>query len=181
LWCCTYGVNSRSRRLAICSRLIQTRPPRDTDMHWASCESQSYRGRIPVPDLDDEQFEAYLKGFRPLLPDALPVRELMPERHRQPHFILAAAALGTVATLLLAVASFRILSHHSPSLAGHFRSVQGFVPGQPLTLRDANSLLATAPSYKFAMDELASPRQSSTVPKEKESALATLAREKIKL
>lgn len=88
---------------------------------------------------------------------------------------------AAAATVILSVAGFRILNRHSSGEPSHSISVEGFVPGQPLTLRDANGLLATAPSYKSAMDELASPRQSSTVPSQKESALAALAKEKIKL
>jgi hypothetical protein len=55
------------------------------------------------------------------------------------------------------------------------------VPMQPLTMRDANALLATAPSYKAALDEMAFHHQPSTVPKDKQSGLAVLAKEKIKL
>jgi len=131
-----------------------------------------------VPDLDDEQFETYLKGFHPLVPDALPVREL---RRRPRAILLATAVLGAVATVIVGVASFRILNHHSSGEPSHFTTIQGLVPRQPLTLRDADALLASAPSYKSAMDELAFPRQRSTVPNQSQSALAVLGKEKIKL
>jgi hypothetical protein len=47
-------------------------------------------------------------------------------------------------------------------------------------MRDANTLLATAPSYKMALDEMAFHRRS-TVPKDKQSAVEVLAKERIKL
>jgi hypothetical protein len=134
-----------------------------------------------VPNLDDEQFEKYLKGFRPLLPDALPVADLRPERHRPRALIPATAAMGAVAMVILGVASFHILDRHGSSETRPSTSVRGPVPGQPLTLRDANALLETAPSYKSAMDELAFPHRASTLPNENHSALAVLAEEKIKL
>lgn len=131
-----------------------------------------------MPDRDDEQFEAYLKGFRPLAPGALPVRELR-RTPRRPRPLLA--MIAAVATVILPVAGFRILNHHSSGEPSHSTSIRGFAPGQPLTMRDANTLMTAAPSFKSAMDELASPRPSSTVPSRKESALAALAKENIKL
>jgi hypothetical protein len=131
-----------------------------------------------VPDRDDEQFEAYLKRFRPSLPDPPALRKLKPARRP---LLLAVTALGTVAIVMAGVASFRILAHHDSVESDHARSVENLMPAHPLTLRQANALLETAPSYKSAMDELAFPRQSSTFPKENQSALAVLAKEKIKL
>lgn len=135
-----------------------------------------------MPDLDDEQFEKYLKGFRPLPPDALPVRDLgpLPARRARP-LLLATAGLGAIAAVILGVASFHVLNHHTSSETRPSTSVRGPVPGQPLTLRDANALLEAAPSYKSAMDELAFPRESSTMPNKNQSALAVLAKEKIQL
>jgi hypothetical protein len=48
-------------------------------------------------------------------------------------------------------------------------------------MRDANSLLASAPSYKAVLDEMAFHPRGSTVPKDKQSAVAVLSKEKIKL
>lgn len=134
-----------------------------------------------MPDLADEQFEKYLEEFCPLVPDALPLTELRPERHRPRTLILATAALAAVAMVILGVASFQRLNHRSSSETGSSISVRGPVPAHPLTLRQADALLETAPSYKSAMDELAFPPQSSAVPKENQSALAVLAKEKMKL
>jgi hypothetical protein len=134
-----------------------------------------------VPNLDDEQFEKYLKGFRPLLPDALPVRDFGPPPARRVRPLLfATAGLGAIAAIL-GIASFHVLNHHSSVQPDHSASVENLVPAHPLTLREANALLETAPSYKLAMDELAFPRQSSAVSKQNQSALAVLAKEKMKL
>jgi len=134
-----------------------------------------------VPDLDDEQFETYLREFRPLVPDAPPVRDLRPARNRRRPLILAAVALGVVASVILGVASFRLLNYRGSIDFNRTASVGGLVSRQPLTLRDVNGLLATAPSYKSAMDELVFPRHRSIVPDQSQSALAVLAKEKIKL
>jgi hypothetical protein len=130
-----------------------------------------------VPDRDDEKFEMYLKGFRPLIPDALPVRERSMARRPRRWLVVTAA----VASVIAGVITFRMLRQRSSSEPRHFTSVQIFAPARPLTLREANALLETAPSYKSAMDELVFPRQSSTVQNQNQSALAVLAKEKIKL
>jgi hypothetical protein len=130
-----------------------------------------------VPDLDDEQLETYLKRFRPLLPDALPSGEV--RRAPQRRLSLAIWALGAVAVLIWGLVSIR--NHAFSGESSHSASVEIIVPSQPLTMREVNALLATAPSYKSVMDELALPGHTATVPKEKQSALAVLAKEKIKL
>jgi hypothetical protein len=48
-------------------------------------------------------------------------------------------------------------------------------------MRDANDLLVKAPSYKAVMNELAFPPKSSASSNDKQSALAVLSEEKIKL
>ena len=59
-------------------------------------------------------------------------------------------------------------------------SIELALPKQALTMREANALLASAPSYKAAVDSMAFHNQGS-FPKDKQSALAVLAKEKIKL
>ena len=132
-----------------------------------------------MPDPDDERFETYLKQFRPLLPDALPVNEI---RQAPPgHIVLTVWAVGgIVAMVILGVTSLRILNHRVTGESKHSASVELLAP-TPLTIRGANGLLATAPSYKAVMNELAFPPKTSTVPKDKQSALAVLGKEKIKL
>jgi hypothetical protein len=51
----------------------------------------------------------------------------------------------------------------------------------PLTIRDANALLATAPSFKAAVDGMAFQSKAISLPKDKRSALAVLSEEKNKL
>jgi hypothetical protein len=54
-------------------------------------------------------------------------------------------------------------------------------PSEPLTMRSANAWLATAPSFKAAVDDLAFRSQVSPVPQGKQSAVAVLSKEKIRL
>ena len=126
---------------------------------------------------DDERFETYLKQFRPLVPDALPIHK---REHALPRFWgFGIWSAVTVAVIILGVISFRmILNRVGPR---NPESVSVNAPMRPLTMRNANTLLATAPSYKVALDEMAFHRQRSTVPKDKQSAVEVLAKEKIKL
>ena len=132
---------------------------------------------MPVPD--DERFETYLKQFRPLVPDALPVNEIKPEPRR--HFVLTIWAVGSlVALVILGVATLRVLNQGVARQSSHSVTVKLPAP-TPLTMQRANALLAKAPSYKAAMNELAFPLKSLTLPKDKQSALVVLSKEKIKL
>jgi hypothetical protein len=51
----------------------------------------------------------------------------------------------------------------------------------PLTIRGANALLATAPTFKAAVDEMAFSSRTTPLPKDKHSALTELSKEKTKL
>ena len=126
---------------------------------------------------DDERFEIYLKQFRPLVPDLLPVNQTKPVPRR--HFGLTRAAGWVVAMVILGVAGLRILSHQRAAESHH--TAKAKLASTPLTVQRANDLLATAPSYKALMNELTIPPKSSPVPKDKQSALAILSKEKIKL
>jgi hypothetical protein len=129
-----------------------------------------------VPNLDDERFEIYLKRFRPAKPDTLLVNESRPVPRR--HLVLAICAVGMV---ILGVASLRILNHRIVVDSNRPGSVEWLRPTPPLTMHDANALLAKAPSYKALMNELALRPNSSTLSKNKQSAFAVLGKEKIKL
>jgi hypothetical protein len=132
-----------------------------------------------VPDVDDQQFETYLKQFRPLMPHALPVNEIRPASHCHVGLRIWAVG-GVVAMVILGATSLRILNHRATSDSNQFAGK--LLPSAPtLTMRGANALLATAPSYKAVMNELAFPTRSSAVSKDKQSALAVLSKEKIKL
>ncbi len=130
-------------------------------------------------DPDDERFETYLKQFRPLMPDKFPVSQIKPAP--RPHSDLTIWAVGgVVATAILGVATVQVLNHRVTGESNHSAKVTLLAP-TPLTMRRADALLATAPSYKAVMNELAFPPKSSTVPNDKQSALAILGKEKIKL
>ena len=132
-----------------------------------------------MPDSDDERFETYLKQFRPLVPDALPAQGIRLDPRR--HLVLTLCAVGSVmAMVILGVAALRVLNHRVTGESDQSATVKR-VEQTPLTMRRANALLATAPSYKAVMNELAFPVKSPTVPKDKQSALAVLGKEKIKL
>ena len=132
-----------------------------------------------MPNLDDERFEIYLKRFRPAMPDTLLVDKSGPVPRR--HLVLAIWAVGAVAMVILGVASLRILNHRIVVDSNRSGSVQWLGPTPPLTMHDANALLAKAPSYKALMNELALRPNSSTLSKNKQSAFAVLGKEKIKL
>src|ERR1051326_5778234 len=115
-------------------------------MRSASYETQCYRRRIPVPDSDDERFETYLKQFRPLVPDALPAKKIRPEPRRR--LVLTICTVGiVVGMVILGVAALRVLNHRITPESGQSATVKGLEP-TPLTMRRANALLATAPSYR---------------------------------
>lgn len=132
-----------------------------------------------MPDSDDERFETYLKQFRPLLPDALPAKGIGPDRRRRLVFTICAVG-SVIAMVILGVATLRVRNQRITGESDQSVTVNGVEP-TPLTMRSANALLANAPSYKAAMNELAFPVESSTIPKDKQSALAVLGKEKINL
>lgn len=132
-----------------------------------------------MPNLEDERFEIYLKRFRPAMPDTLLANEIRPGPRR--HLVLAIWAVGAVAMVILGVASLRILNHRIVADSNRSGSIQWLGSTPPLTMHDANALLAKAPSYKALMNDLALRPNSSTLSKNKQSAFAVLGKEKIKL
>lgn len=129
----------------------------------------------------DARFEAYLKQFRPLVLAPLPV-----ERHGRASrrsFVLAAWAAAAAAILVAGLIVFP--SHPGrPQAAPPIESMAGteqLVNASPLTIRSANALLATAPSFKAAVDEMAFSSRTTPLPKDKHSALTELSKEKTKL
>jgi hypothetical protein len=131
-----------------------------------------------VPNLDDERFEKYLKQFRPLAPDRLPIEIRHAPRR---HLALAIWAVGAMAIVIIGVASLWIVNHRITHQSSDAASVKLPARTPSLTMRDANDLLVKAPSYKAVMNELAFPPKSSTISNNKQSALAVLSKEKIKL
>jgi hypothetical protein len=132
-----------------------------------------------VPNPDDERFEGYLKRFQPLAPDALPSGDV--GRSRRRYFSYIWAVSGTIALVIIGMISLR--TTHLPA-EGELKApdpIQALQPVPGFTIREANALLATAPSYKAAMDGLAFHPQRSNVPNDKLSALNVLGKEKTKL
>jgi hypothetical protein len=133
---------------------------------------------VPLPD--EERFEAYLKQFRPLVPEQLPTSG---SRHRAPNrFVLWAGAAAGVA-ILVGAAALHIHTRRVrlAETASSPATADPFTDRQPLTMRTANTLIVKAPSFKALVDGMAFRSQTLQAPKGKLSAVAVLSKEKIKL
>jgi hypothetical protein len=126
-----------------------------------------------VPILDDEQFERYLKEFRPLAPELL-LTERQRSRSRRPFVVMAWAAACAASLLLL------FLWWHHPK-SSQPEGVPQLAASQSLTIGRANSLLTHAPSLNEAFDELSFQPQPASQPEGTQSALDVLGKENIKL
>lgn len=134
-----------------------------------------------MPSPDDEKFGLYLKQFRPRGPEPLRVeRSRAVWRHP---FALAASV--TAGALVVVLAGFGLHHHPNPnsaaSAARNGAVVEQLSDTQALTLRSANALMATAPSLKAAVDDMAFRSQTLSLAKGKLSAVAVLSKEKIRL
>jgi len=128
----------------------------------------------------DKEFEAHLKQFRPVAPQPLPVDSHV---HAPRRWLVLAAWAAIAATVVVAVAVFTFhprLSRIAPPVENTAIADQ-LAKSQSLTLRSANALLATAPSFKDALDGIAFPPKPAPLPADKHSALAELSKEKTKL
>jgi hypothetical protein len=128
----------------------------------------------------DKKFEAHLKQFRPVAPQPLPVDSHV---HAPRRWLVLAAWAATAATVVVAVA---VLTFHTrPSRIAppveNTAIAYHLAKPQSLTIRSANALLATAPSFKDALDGIAFPPKPAPLPADKHSALTELSKEKIKL
>jgi hypothetical protein len=134
-----------------------------------------------VPTPDDEQFEAFLRQFRPLVPETLASRDRAPRSRDS--FVLGAGISAAAAVLIAVGFTLHIRSHRTAvsNPASHAASAQQPVPSEPLTLRSANALLAAAPSFKAAVDHMAFHSQTIPLPHGQQSAIGVLSQEKIKL
>ena len=126
-----------------------------------------------MPILDDEQFERYLKEFRPLAPESLQIQK-RPSRARRP-FVVTMWASACAASVLLAFLLWHRPRPFQPASAPQFAG------SQSLTIGRANALLVHAPSLKEAFDDLSFQPQPASQPEGKQSALAALSKENIKL
>jgi hypothetical protein len=92
--------------------------------------------------------------------------------------------LAVVASVLvLGAVILHIRSHRAvvSKTASYVPFAERHAPSEPLTIRNANAWLATAPSFKAAVDDLAFRSQTSPLPQDKQSAVAVLSKEKIGL
>ena len=126
-----------------------------------------------MPTLDDQQFERYLKEFQPLAPESLQV-EKQPVRARRP-FVVMVWAAACAASVLLAF----LLWHRPKPPQGAIVPQVASTPS--LTIGRANALLASSPSIKAAVDQLSFQPQRASQTEGKQSALAVLSKENIKL
>lgn len=133
----------------------------------------------PIPDLNprDKQFEAYLKTFRPLAAGPLHTNY---GRNTRRTFSLAGFAL--VAATVLLVTGLVIHSRHRQDRLTQTRqrlaTNRPLSTTLPLTIRNANALLATSSSFKAAVDEMTFQPRPAPISKDKLSALAVLSKEK---
>jgi hypothetical protein len=131
---------------------------------------------------DDEQFEAYLKRFRPIA--AEPISTLsVGHSFRRRSFHLGVRLAAVAAILIIGAVIWHIRSNRTvvPNTGGDAAVAERHAPLEPLTMRSANAWLATAPSFKAAVDDLAFRSQTSPLPQGKQSAVAVLSKEKIRL
>jgi hypothetical protein len=130
-----------------------------------------------VLDRSDEEFETYLKQFRPL------PAEPLPRARRHPWRVLAAYAAAAV---LLLVVSW-LANHHHQGTAPVVRVVsKSLVREQikgdsPLTVARADEMLVRSASFQAALDDLAFQHQSVQPPRGMRSALGTLGKEDFRL
>jgi hypothetical protein len=133
---------------------------------------------VPIPD--DERFERYLRQFRPVAAEPLPLSKRARSIWRWWVFVLSAAAALAVLVASVLVIHFRRSPAQSPS-AKNMVGIEQVANAQPLTLGRANHLLAHAPSFKAALDGVAFQRQRNPLSEGTRSALASLSKEDIKL
>jgi hypothetical protein len=140
-----------------------------------------------VQILDDKQFEAYLKRFQPIGPEPIPIPPIDRESQRTDSvwnwrgtaatafFLVLVIVIGS---LILRVRNKRVVVSHRT----HYVAVaERHAPAEPLTMRSANAWLVAAPSFKAAVDDLAFQSQTSELTQGKQSAVAVLSKEKIRL
>ena len=130
---------------------------------------------------DDEQFEAYLKRFHPIAPEPIPALSVGHSSRRSLTmgiWLAAVAAILVIGAATLHIRNSRIVVSNT---AGDAAVAERHAPSEPLTMRSANAWLATAPSFKAAVDDLAFRSETSPLPQGKQSAVAVLSKEKIRL
>lgn len=128
-----------------------------------------------MPIHDDEHFEEYLKRFRPLASEELPIEKYRnrPARSMLVPALAAVAAIVIGALLIL----YPGVRHSGPrDEATQWAGVPHAAATQPLTIQSANALLTQSPSFKAAVDAMAVPSRTSSF-NGKQSALDVLGKD----
>ncbi len=129
-----------------------------------------------MPPSDDERFENYLKQFRPLSPEVLHIEKQRGARLRLPVLGVWAAAAVVLITVLFMMWP-RSQPAHVGQGTGSFAQFEPLSNRQSLTLGSANALLARAPSFKAAVDQLAHRPQTKQLAEGMQSLLTVLSKE----
>jgi hypothetical protein len=130
---------------------------------------------------DDEQFELYLKQFDPI---ALEPMLRIDIASRRPFGLGTELAAFAAIFILGIILVWHVRSSSRVVVSSTVRdavSAERHAPLEPLTMRTASAWLTAAPSFKAAIDDLAFRSQSNPMPQDKQSAVAVLSKEKIKL
>lgn len=112
-----------------------------------------------MPTLPDDQFEWYLKQFRPLDPEQLQLEEHSPTNWR-PRALAAKASVAAAVIVTFLILYPRVRQRNERDVQQP--SVAQIEFPQPLTIRSADALLANAPSFKAAVDALAIPSHAKS-------------------
>ena len=136
-----------------------------------------------IPDNEHlEQFEKHLKQFRPVQPE--PIEEFAVIERRR---VWGPRAVWVAAVALILVIGAGLLRIHpgtgrsGKAIESPDHGVRNGAPSAPLTIRSANAWLAQAPTVKAGIDLLAFSSQNTPFKNGKQSAIAVLSKEKIKL
>ena len=114
-----------------------------------------------MPVLPDDQFENYLRQFRPLPPGEMPLEKRGPTWWRP----RSMAAYGAIAAVVVAaLLTFYPRMQPSPRSDDAAQWADGAYAGspRPLTIQSANELLTRAPSFKAAVDALGVPSHAAS-------------------
>jgi hypothetical protein len=134
-----------------------------------------------VPIRDDERFEHYLKQFRPIPPDSLQGKRHGRGTRRSFMFVAWAALAAAVLLAAALMMNSRRQPTHPPGGTESAAGPEQPAKSQPLTIGSTNDLLAHAPSFEAAVNQVAFQSQATPSSKGMHSALAVLSEENITL
>jgi hypothetical protein len=134
---------------------------------------------VSIPD-DEQQFERYLRQFRPVALEPLMAKKQTRSLRRS---LVLTAWAATAAAILLAAMLSVVLHKPTPpaqDVSKRRPGMEEFSNPQPLTIASANALLADAPSFKAAVDNMAFQQKSKPISNGRYSLLALLSKEEVK-